>query len=60
MLVTYERESISQPHSIRADHNIYPVIKSLVFVISNGFVFINKIIKNINEVNSNINNKFIE
>ena len=50
LLVIYERESIAQPHSIRANHNIYPVIKSLVFVISNGFLFIKQIIKDLNIV----------
>lgn len=50
LLVIYERESIAQPNSIRANHNIYPVIKSLVFVISNGFLFIKQIVKDLNIV----------
>lgn len=50
LLVIYERESIAQPHSIRADHNIFPIIKSLVFVISNGFSYIHQIINDSNLV----------
>ena len=60
LLVMYERESIAQPHSIRANHSIYPVIRSLVFVISNGFQIITQLNKDLNIVKSNINYKFID
>jgi len=56
LLVIYERESIAQPHSIKAIHNIYPVIKSLVFAISNGFLSMEKTHTTINELNTFINN----
>lgn len=60
LFVMYERESIAQPNSIRANYNIYSAIKSLVFIISNGIQIINTVSINLNLITASINYKFIE
>lgn len=57
-IVEYIEEIIAEPNSVHVIFNLYPIIKDLVFAISNGYYNINQTNNDILKI-INITNKFI-